>query len=117
LPGGENLLTWMQGSAKGSPSLSISKQRLLSCPPEIKANEKSHLICSLFNYVHQRKEKELGRIKFVPSFNCTLIVAGFNMELHAETVQILTSRLCNMMAAKSEKLYELFYELSERNWE
>jgi hypothetical protein len=105
LPGGENLLTWIQGSAKGSPSLSISKQRLLSYTTEIKAHEKSHLICSLFNYVHQRKEKELERIKSVQTFNCTLIVAGSNMELHAETVQILTSRLCNMMAAKSEELY------------
>jgi hypothetical protein len=39
------------------------------------------------------------------------------MELHAETVQILTSRLCNMMTAKGGELYELFYELSEKNWE
>jgi hypothetical protein len=51
----------------------------------------------------------LGRIKSVQAFNCTLTVAGVYMELHAETAQILTSRLCNMMTARSGELYELFY--------
>lgn len=38
--------------------------------------------------------RALGRIKSVQAFNCTLAVAGVNIELHAVTVQILTSRLC-----------------------